>query len=382
VNKHDGVYARGPKSWRVVVSAGLDPISGKYVAIRETVRGTKTEAKRRRDELRTQVAKGTAASPDRERVDLFLERYISHQESLSKIRPKTAAVYRGYLRREVTPRIGTMRVAAVRPLHLQRVLDEALESGLSGTSVLQIHRILHAALKQAVRWQLIAVNPADGVTPPKIRAPKLSTPCPTEVAKILAGVEGRFRAPLALLAATGMRRGEVLGLRWEDVNLDASHPSLRVAGTLQRAEGDLRLFEPKTARGRRSIPLPASIVPVLRGVRASQTERRLIAGPGWSDGDYVFDRGDGRPIDPDTLGKGFRKAREKAGMDSVRLHDLRHAWATMQMSAGTNPRIVSDILGHAQVAFTMQVYSHPDLAMAESAMATVDAALGGAIGDE
>ena len=122
-----------------------DPETGKYTSIRETVIGTKTEAKRRRDELRAAVVKGTVAKAGQETVTAYLERYVSHRESVGKVRPRTASVYRGYIRREVTPRIGSLRLREVRPVHVQRVLDEATASGLSARSVLQVHRILHAA---------------------------------------------------------------------------------------------------------------------------------------------------------------------------------------------------------------------------------------------
>jgi integrase len=128
---------------------------------------------------------------------------------------------------------------------------------------------------------------------------------------------------------------------------------LRVDGTLQRVDGDLVVLPPKTARSRRSVPLPTSLVALLRTHRASQLERRLLVGPVWT-GSYVFDRGDGRPMDPDAFGKAFREARDAAGLAGVRLHDLRHAFGSILVAAGTNPRLVSDVLGHATVGFTLR----------------------------
>lgn len=232
----------------------------------------------------------------------YLERWIAHRVSIGKLRPKTASVYRGYVRREVAPRIGAMQIGDVRPVHVQRVIDEALASGLSARSVVQIRAILRAAFQQAVRWRSVSVNPLDGVTPPKLEAPKLRVPSATDVSALLATVAPDYRVPLAVAAGTGLRRGEVLALGWESIALDGDRPSVRVEGTLQRVDGALVVLPPKTARSRRSVPLPASLVALLRTHRASQLERRLLVGPAWT-GEYVFDRGDGRPITPTHSGR-------------------------------------------------------------------------------
>lgn len=351
----DGIEPRGNGSWRITVAAGRDPITGKYVRERETFHGTKTEARRRRDEIRADVARGVHAHADRESVAAFLERWIAHREHLGKVRPRVAYTYRGYVAREVTPRIGSMRVADVRPVHVQRVLDEALEQ-LSARSVVQVHRIMHAAFRQAVRWRMLTVNPSDGVTPPKLEAPKLTIPSPADIGRLLAQVNRDYRMALAVAAGTGLRRGEVLGLRWGAVG----ESWIRVEGTLQRVGTELRVLPPKTERSRRNVPLPPSLVALLREHRADQLERRLLAGPAWNAGEYVFDRGDGQPMDPDTFSKAFRDAARAVGLDRVRLHDLRHGFASMLVAAGTNVRVVSDTLGHATVGFTLQTYTHPD----------------------
>jgi integrase len=371
---NDGIEARGKGSWRITVAGGRDPITGRYIRLRETVRGTKTEARRRRDELLVQVARGTAVQATRETVAVFLERWIAHRQSIGKVRPKVAHTYRGYLRREIAPRIGSMQIAAVRPLHVQRVIDEALANGLSARSVVQVHRIMHAAFRQAVRWQAIAVNPSDGVTPPKVEQARLRVPSASDVARLLAAVDAEYRTPLALAAGTGLRRGEVLGLTWPAVDFDG-RPRIRVAGTLQRADGSLVVLPPKTERSRRVVPLPPSLAEALKRYRAEQNERRLIAGPAWGD-DFVFDRGNGQPLDPDTFSKAFRSAARGIGLDGVRLHDLRHAFASMLVGAGTNARVVGDLLGHATIGFTMSVYVHADEDAAANAVAEAERLLG------
>lgn len=204
----------------------------------------------------------------------------------------------------------------------------------------------------------------------------VNVPGPGDVARLLAAVDARYRTPLLLAAGTGLRRGEVLGLTWSAVDLD-ERPRVRVEGTLQRADGRLVVLPPKTDRSRRVIPLPRSMVDAFRHHRAEQNERRLIAGPAWHAGEFVFERGDGQPLDPDTFSKAFRSAARGIGLDGVRLHDLRHAFASMLVGAGTNPRVVSDLLGHSTISFTLQTYVHSDEKAAAVAIDEADRLLGG-----
>lgn len=352
------IIQRSAGSWTIQASAGSTD-GGKRQRFTRTIRGTRRDTERARTQLLREIDTGTVAIGERETVAAYLERWIAHRSSIGKLRPKTAAVYRGYVRREIVLRVGAMRIGDVRPIHAQRVIDEALASGLSPRSVVQLRAIMRAAFQQAIRWHLVAVNPLDGVTPPKMEIPQLRIPTATNVAALLARIAPEYRVPLAVAAGTGLRRGEVLAIEWNSVDLEGKPPSLRVAGTLQRVAGELVVLPPKTTRSRRSVPLPASLAGMLKTHRASQVERRLLVGPAWA-GEYVFDRGDGRPVDPDAFGKAFRNARAAAGLEGVRLHDLRHGFASMLVAAGTNPRIVSDVLGHATVGFTLQTYVHPD----------------------
>jgi integrase len=195
------------------------------------------------------------------------------------------------------------------------------------------------------------------------------------VRKLLDKARGHDALPLALAASTGMRRGEVLGVRWHDVDLEAA--KLRVVATLQRVNGGLAFVAPKTDRSRRTITLPAFAVAVLKAHRKEQAERRLLVGPAWHDLDLVIDRGDGRPLDPDTFTHQFERFAERAGIVGANLHSLRHAYATTMLISGVHPKVVSEALGHANIAFTMSVYQHVLPTMGEQAAAAIEAALGG-----
>jgi integrase len=372
---HNGIEQRGPRTWRITVAGGRDPQTGRYLRVRETFYGSKTEAKNRRDELRVEVAQGTHVRAD-DPVGTYLLSWVEKRERLGRIRPKVAYTYRGYVRREIAPRIGRVRLDAVRPAHVQRVVDEGLASGLSPRSVTQVHRIMHAAFLDAVRLTVLRFNPCDGVTLPKAEKPQLRVPGALEVARLVEQMAPEHRAALALVAGTGVRRGEALAATWDAIALDGSSPRLHVRGTLQRSPAGLVVEAPKTARSARVVPLSESLVAILRRQRKEQAERRLIAGDAWNDGDYAFDRGDGRPVDPDAFGKAFRRARKAAGLEGVRLHDLRHGFASLLVTAETNARVVSDLLGHANVAFTLQTYLHPDEDAAMRAVAKAEELLG------
>ena len=162
---------------------------------------------------------------------------------------------------------------------MQQVLDAALEEGRAARTVVEVHHILHAAFRSAVRWQALAANPSDGVTPPKVEQARLRTPKPEDFRQLLARIANEYRAPLAVAAMTGLRRGETLALRWEDVDLDEARPVLNVTGSLQRGSDGLVVLPPKTERSRRRFPLAPSIATMLRKVRNEQLERRMKAGP-------------------------------------------------------------------------------------------------------
>lgn len=238
------------------------------------------------------------------------------------------------------------------------------------STVAHAYRVLSMALRQGVKWQVVGVNAAAAVSPPKADRPHLVVPTPEAIRAILDAAEGtRYHVPLTLAAAAGLARGEALGLRWRDVQLDEG--TIRVVASLQRANGELRFLEPKTDRSRRTVSLPAFAVEVLRRARKEQTERRLFLGEAWVDEDVVADRGDGRPLEPAELSRAFHRL---AG-DGIRLHDLRHAFGSALLEAGIHPKVASEALGHSSVAFTMDTYQHLLPTMGSQVAAAIETAL-------
>jgi integrase len=221
------------------------------------------------------------------------------------------------------------------------------------------HRVMASSLKQAVRWQLIASSPAAGVTPPRIERPSLRIPDAAEMRTLVnAAADTPYALPILLAATTGMRRGEIVGLRWGDV------------------EGEtLSIRQGKTATARRTVHLPPSTVAALRRHRKEQAERRLLCGEAWQDADLVVDRGDGGSVDPDSLSHAFAAIAERVGLPEVRLHDLRHGFASALLRAGVNVKVVSEALGHSRTAFTMDVYAHVLPGMGEQVASAIEGAL-------
>jgi integrase len=211
-------------------------------------------------------------------------------------------------------------------------------------------------LGEAVRWGVIATNPAAAVRPPRAPRPALHVPNQATCAAILARAGDRSIAgPVTLALGTGMRLGEILAVRWKDVDLDRK--VLRVTATLSYVAGEFTFPQPKTSGARRSVDLPGFVVAFLRRQRKAQAERRLFYGPTWTDCDVVLDDVAGAPFAPWSVSADFRRLTRELELPRTRFHDLRHAHATQLLAAGVHPKAVSERLGHSTVAFTMDVYS-------------------------
>ncbi|MBT9260205.1 MAG: site-specific integrase [Clostridiales bacterium] len=230
---------------------------------------------------------------------------------------------------------------------------------MSANTVRIIHAILHKALAQGVKWGLSARNPAEAVDRPRIQRREMPTLSAAEVHAFLAAAkEDRLYALYVLAITTGMRQGELLGLRWGDVDLKAGRLYVRRQLVWLR-NVEPTLSEPKTAKGRRTVELPGLAVEALRQHRKQQAKERLLAGPAWRDQDLVFTTQLGTPIHPSNLRtRSFQPLLKKAGLPLIRFHDLRHTHASLLLAAGVHPKLVQERLGHATVGITLDVYSH------------------------
>ena len=331
---------------------------------------TKREAQGALNDALSDLQHGTYVAPSRQTVGEFLDVWIEGARSDLAITAWTS--YRDVLANYVKPHIGGKRLVDLGPMDVKKLHGLLLANGkvkggaLSVRSVQLSHRVLHRALADAVRWNLIAVNPASAVRAPR-GAPKDNNVWSAEDAmKFLASVADHRLSALWILALhTGMRRGELAGLRWKD--LDLAGATLTVAQQRTTAEYKVVVLAPK-AKSQRQLMLAAETVAALAAHKRQQTVERVAAGPGWSNSGYVFVDELGLPYHPEKMLNMFHAESERAGVPRIRLHDVRHTMATLALQAGVHPKVVQEQLGHSTISVTMDTYSHvPQAVRRESA---------------
>jgi integrase len=274
------------------------------------------------------------------------------------VRPRTLAGYELICREHIVPVIGRVPVAKLTARQVQAMLNGKTRVGASAQTVRNIHAVLRRALNQAQRWGIVQHNLASLVELPRLRRREVAALSPAEARAIIHALSGdRISSLVTVALATGLRLGELLGMRWQDLDLDAG--VLTVRHSLQRLPGrGPELVEPKTARSRRSIVLGRSTLAALRSHRATQLEDRIWAGNRWREGDFVFTTSVGTPMLAGDVTKRFQARLASASLPRMRFHDLRHGSASLLLSQGVHPRVVMELLGHSTIALTMNTYSH------------------------
>lgn len=317
--------------------------------------------------------RGLPVTNGRDSVEQYLESWLA--SARPALRERTWERYEQYVRLHVNPTLGRMRLDKLTPQQLQRLYAERLAAGSSSTTVHHLHATIHKALKQAVRWNLVSRNVADFVDPPRISVREMATLSDTQVRTLLDAARGdRLEALYVVAVTTGMRQGELLALRWRDVNLESGRAQIR--GSMQATKAGLKIVETKTPGSRRQVALSQAARSALTHHRARQAEERLRVGSAWEDNDLVFCNQVGRPIPASHLTmRSFQPLLIRAGLPRVRFHDLRHTAATLLLGAGTHAKIVSEMLGHSRIGTTMDLYSHVTPTMQQQAADTFDAIL-------
>jgi len=293
------------------------------------------------------------------------------------LRPRTWTRYEQLIRVHGQA-ISRLPLAKLGPEHVERLYAERIAAGVGPMTIRHLHARLHKAFGQAAQRGLVARNVISLVSPPRALRHEMVTLTEEQTRAFLHAAAGeRLEGLYVLAVTTGMRQGELLGLRWADVDIDRA--SLQVRRSVQLTGlGEYVFTPPKTAKSRRKVELTKVAVAVLRRHRARQLQERLAAAGGWEDLDLVFANELGRPIDGTSLAKrSYRRILERAGLKRIRFHDLRHTAATLLLGRGVNPKIVSEQLGHAQIAITLDLYSHVTPTMQREAVNTLDAVLGG-----
>ena len=326
--------------------------------------GTKTQAQKWLNDALVRLDRGEPIEAAPITVNEYLDKWLN-DAAKKRLRERTHQNYENLMRRYVRPVLGKQRLADVTPLDLQSLYTKMSEAGLSARTVRYVHAVLSSAFKQAMKWEMLDRDVTRLVDLPKQQRQEMRALSQEEAARFLQTVKGdRYAALFNLALMSGMRPEEYLALQWKDIDWQ------RGAVTVQRVliwrdGGGWKYEEPKTAKSRRSIPLPASMMADLKAHRSGQLEERLKAGSLWENNDLVFTTETGTPVYPGNLrNRHFKPALERAGLPGeIRLYDLRHSMATLLLAGNENPKIVSERLGHSSITLTLDVYSHvlPDM---------------------
>ena len=368
-NNEGSIYRRGDGRWAASVSLP----GGK----RKSVYGkTREEAARKLTALLKSAQDGLPAMSDVQTVAGFAVEWLAAIRTT--IRPSTHRRYEGVLRVNVLPTLGKIRLSRLQPGHLQTLYADRLDSGLSAQTVVHMHRVVRTMLKRATQWGSVARNVADLVSPPKVPHREMITLSAEESRALLTAAQGtRLEALWWIAIGTGLRSGEVLALRWSDIDFDSRR--LHVRYTLHRQRASYSLEEPKTDRSRRTISLSTSILSRLQQHRSGQNVERLAIGPAWNDEDFVFTNRFGDPLNVSNMPRQEMKPLlVKAGLsDKVRFHDLRHTAISLALASSTAPTDVMQMAGHSSVALTLSRYAHALPGAERRATEAIDAALSG-----
>ena len=347
----------------------------KYLS--ETVKGNKKDAERVLRERLSANENGGYVPRHKETVAEFLQRWLDTYAA-TNTSVRTQEGYKGNVSRYIVPSLGSLPVQGLTAQHIQRMYASLIERGLSARTVLHTHRVLKQALGHAVKWGILPRNAADAASPPRPRPADLNMWDADTIDRFLeAAAKSRFRDLYHLAILTGMRRSELAGLKWE--NVDLAQGQLSVVNTLQRILGHgLVEGTPKTVKSRRSLALAPESVDLLHAVRGRQIHHGMELGPLWQNTGFVFTQEDGKPVNPPSVSKDFAKIIRNSGLVHLTFHGLRHAHATLALSAGINPKIVSERLGHSTIAMTMDTYSHVIPGLQEEAALAIEQLLAAA----
>lgn len=404
-----GLRQRSAGTWELKFDVGHDPATGKRLTRFVTVRAKdKKEALQKLGELRDQAGKGTLVDPSKLTLGDFLEQWLVEHAANRPLRAKTRERYAEIVRKHLVPHLGAHRISKLTAAHLQTYYHAALTTPrkrkkrdgsivegtpLSRQTVKHHHRVLSQALKHAERQRLIARNPASDIDAPRPERREMQILTQTQTAALLHAAEGSaIYVPIVLGVMAGLRRGEILGARWSDVDLDAR--TLAVAQTLEQTERPrsaakpatgtrptmaargLGFERPKTDKSRRVIALPALAAEALRRHQVRQKEARLAAGKAYADHDLVVADALGDPLEPHYVSQAFAKLAKAHGLKG-RFHDLRHTHVSQLLAAGEPVSVVAARVGHASAKMTLDVYGHVIPGAERAAADRFDAALRG-----
>jgi len=356
------IIKRAENTWLVRIFTGRDG-NGKRLYLNKTIHGTKKDAQQWLTAKLRDNDMGLSIKPASISLNDYLDKWLK-EAARPRLREATFNSYELYLKKHIRPKLGSRRLADIKPLELQRVINEMTGDSYAPRTVRYAHTILYSALKQAVRWQMLSMNPCNAVELPRQTRSEMKAFSPAEARTFLEAAKGnKHGLVLAFALSTGMRPEEYLALKWSDVDL------IKGTATVQRTliwrkGGGWYFGEPKTSKSRRTVPLPGNILPELQAHKREQAATMLKLGAAYERNELIFTADGGKPLYYGHLTKRhFYKILEKAKLPRIRLYDLRHSCAMLLLAAGVNPKIVSERLGHSSIMLTLDIYSHvlPDM---------------------
>jgi integrase len=331
---------------------------------------TKREANAWRIETLNKIQNGMFNSGPQVLLSEYLAQWLI--ASKDSVRPKTHIQYRQIVEQHINPMLGQIKLSDLRPEMIQAAYNNKTAAGTSARTVRLTHSVLRSALNQALRMGLIYRNPATVVYQPKLKEADMKVLDENQVRSFLIAAKGhRLETLFKLEVTSGLREGEILGLKWSD--LDWENHQLKVQRQLQRVPGvGLMFSEPKSAAGRRMIMLGSDTIASLKAHSSRQHAERVFAGDKWQENDLIFPSTIGTPLEPRNLFREFKDLLRKASLPDIRFHDLRHSFATLALSQGVSVKVVQEMLGHSDASMTLKVYSHTTPGMQKEAAKKMD----------
>lgn len=379
------IRERSPGRWAIVLDVGeRDPKTGKKKRKWHSFTGTKRQAQSECARLINELKQGNYVEPTKQTLGQFLEEWLEF--ITPSVSPKTHERYTEICRKGIAPLIGDVVLAKLKTDQIDRAFTTALteprkdgDKPLAPRTVHHYRRVLIKALSQAVTWDRLVKNPAQASTPPKVERRKMLAYDAAQTATLLDAMRPtRMFIPVLLAVMCGLRRGEILALRWRHIELGDNLRLLSVMQSAEQTKAGIRYKEPKSGKGR-TVSLSSTVVTELKAHRARQAEEQLRLGLRPTADSFVVAQADGSPLQPRSLTHEWIRLIQKTTLPRIRFHDLRHTHASQMLSAGIHPKIASERLGHSNIGITLDLYSHVMPGMQADAAEQVDAALQAAI---
>ncbi len=346
-NGEGSIYQLPNGKWRAAITIGHNK--------RKTFTGDRfADVQKRLTEARRNLDRGMPSQDGKQTLRVFLNRWLADVVEPS-VRPATLRSYEQIIRNHLIPGLGQIALSKLTSQAVSSFLKQRHDLGISAE---HLRRVLRAALNQAIKWDMIPRNVASLASCPKRQKKEIRYLDPQQAVKFLQAVKGhRHEALYSVAVAVGLRLGEALGLKWSDINFQDQ--TLTVRSQLQRVKGKRQLVEPKTAKGRRVVPLPGFAVEALKDLKLRQElQDKPLAGDRWQENDFVFSSSLGTPCEERNIRRSLKDVLKASELPLLRFHDLRHSCATLLLSQGTDPRTIMETLGHSQITLTLNTYSH------------------------